>query len=42
MQRRLTTVLAVCVLALWAPAAKAMTLGDDGLLKQPWFAETFL
>lgn len=42
MQRCLTAALAVCVLALWAPAAKAMTLGDDGLHKQPWFAETFL
>jgi thioredoxin-related protein len=27
----------------WAtPDARAATLGDDGLHKQPWFAETFL
>jgi thioredoxin-related protein len=32
---------ALAALALWAPAAQAVEMGEDGLHKEPWFSMTF-
>ncbi len=39
---RVLKTLIVILLAGWAGAVAAQELGDDGLHKQPWFADTFL